>query len=58
MKEVVNQIRQVTPNIDQQRLQGALRARGLKVQRSRVRQCLREEDPLGTALRWNETIYR
>ena len=58
MKEVVNQIRQVTPNIGQRRLQGALRARGLKLQRSRVRQCLREEDPLGTALRWNEAIYR
>ena len=28
------------------------------MQRSRVRQCLCEEDPLGTALRWNETIYR
>ena len=58
MKEVVNQIRQVTPNIGQRRLQGALRARRFKMQQSRVRQCLREEDPLGTALRWNEAIYR
>ena len=58
LKEVVNQIRQVTPNIGQRRLQGALRARGLKLKRSRVRQCLHEEDPLGTALRWNEAIYR
>ena len=58
MKQIVNQIRELTPNIGQRRLQGALRARGLKVQQRRVRQCLREEDPLGTALRWNETIYR
>ncbi|XP_028413842.1 uncharacterized protein LOC114536687 isoform X2 [Dendronephthya gigantea] len=58
LKEIATEIRRVTPNIGQRRLQGAFRARGFKVQRSRVRQCLRELDPLGTALRWNDTIYR
>ena len=58
LKNVINEIRQNTPNIGQRRLQGALRAKGLRIQRNRIRQCLREEDPVGTALRWSGTIYR
>ena len=54
----MNEIRSITPNIGQKRLVGALRSRGLRVPRSRVRTCLREVDPLGTALRWRSTIYR
>ena len=55
---MVNEIRSITPNIGQKRLAGALRSRGLRIPRSRVRTCLREIDPLGTALRWRATIYR
>lgn len=58
LKEIVQGIRCVTPNIGQSRLMGALRARGLCIQRERVRKALRELDPIGTALRWNSAIFR
>lgn len=54
----MDKIRRLTPNIGQRRLAGALRARGIRIQRWRVRDCLRRVDPLGTTLRWNGTIYR
>ena len=54
----VGEIRRLTPNIGQRRLLGALRARGIRIQRWRIRECLRRVDPLGTSLRWNGTIYR
>ena len=49
---------ELTPNIGQARLVGALRSRGLYIQRRRVRNCLRTLDPVGTVLRWRSTIYR
>ena len=55
---MVTEIRSLTPNIGQQRLVGALRSRNIHVQRWRVRKCLRELDPLGTALRWRSAIFR
>ena len=51
-------VRKATPSIDQSRMIGALRSRGLRIQRRRVRACLRRIYPIGTALRWNPTIYR
>ena len=48
----------LTPNLRQRRLLGALRARNIWIQRWRVCKCLRRVDPLGTSLRWNDTIYR
>ena len=58
LKDLVNEIRSTTPNIGQQRLVGALRSRNIHVQRRRVRRCLRELDPLETALRWRSAIFR
>ena len=58
LTNVVSEIRSLTPNIGQQRLTGALRSRNIHVQRWRVRKCLRELDPLGTALRWRSAIFR
>ena len=58
LKEIVQGIRCITPNIGQSRLMGALQARGLCTQRERVRKALRELDPIGTALRWNSAIFR
>lgn len=58
LRTITNEIRIITPNIGQKRLVGALRSRGLHIPRRRVRVCLREVDPLGTALRWRATIYR
>lgn len=48
----------LTPNIGKRRFIGALRSRGLRVQRWRVSNCLRRLDPVGTALRWRLVIYR
>ncbi|XP_077978536.1 uncharacterized protein LOC144433983 isoform X2 [Glandiceps talaboti] len=48
----------LTPNIGRRRFIGALRSRGLRIQRWRVTECLRRVDPVGTALRWRMTIHR
>ena len=48
----------LTPNIGRRRFIGALRSRGLRVQRRRVSECLRRLDPVGTSLRWRMTIHR
>ena len=48
----------LTPNIGRRRFIGALRSRGLGIQRWRVSDCLRRVDPVGTALRWGMTIHR
>ena len=58
LTQAMEDIRKVTPNIGQSRMVGALRARGIHVQRQRVRECLRKIDPVGTALRWNSAVYR
>ena len=56
--QVMEDVRKATPNIGQSRMIGALKSRGLRIQRCRVRACLRRIDPVGTALTWNPTIYR
>ena len=48
----------MTPNIGRRRFIGALRSRGLHIQRWRVSECLRRVDPVGTALRWRMVIHR
>ena len=48
----------LTPNIGRRRFIGALRSRGLNVQRWRITESLRRVDPVGTALRWRMTIHR
>ena len=49
----------LTPNLGRRRFIGALRSRGLRVQRRRgVSECLRRNDPVGTALRWRMAIHR
>ena len=48
----------VTPNLGRRRFLGALRSRGLKVQRWRISECIRRVDPEGTALRWRLVIHR
>ena len=58
LEKIVQEIQTLTPNIGQARLLGALRSRGLNIQRWRVRNCLRTLDPIGTALRWRPAIYR
>ena len=58
LENIVKEIQELTPNIGQARLVGALRSRGLNIPRRRVRNCLRTLDPVGTVLRWRSTIYR
>ena len=58
LQNVMQEIMSITPGIGQTRMLGALKSRGIKVQRSRVRVLMRELDPVGTALRWLGAIYR
>ena len=58
LTSVVQTVKSVTPNIGQSRMLGALRSRGLHVQRWRVREIMRKVDPIGTMLRWNGVVYR
>ena len=55
---VIEAVRSVTPIIGQSRMIGALRSRGLHVQRWRILEIMRKIDPVGTALRWNQMVYR
>ena len=48
----------LTSNIGRRRFIGALRSRGLGVQRWRVSECLHQVDPVGTILRWRMAIHR
>ena len=51
LREIMQGIMSVTPGIGQIRMLGALYSRGIKVQRWKVRELMRELDPVGTALR-------
>ena len=58
LRETMQEIMNVTPGIGQTRMIGALHSRGIRVQRWKVRELMRELDPVGTALRWRGTICR
>ena len=58
LQNVMQKIMSITPGTGQTRMLGALKSRGLRVQRSSVRVLMRELDPVGTALRWRGAIYR
>ena len=46
----------LTLNMGRRRFIGALRSRGLRIQRWRVSECLRCVDPIGTALQWRTQL--
>lgn len=54
---IVRELRQDFPYIGQVMVMGILQSRGLQVSRSRVRECIRQTDPLNTALRWRGTPH-
>ena len=56
LSEIMSKIQETAPNISQSRMMGTLRNRGIKVQRWRLRELMRELDPIGTALRWGQSI--
>ena len=52
LRDIMQEIMTVTPGIGQTLMLGALHSRGIRVQRWKVREMMREQDPAGTALRW------
>ncbi|XP_069104908.1 uncharacterized protein [Argopecten irradians] len=58
LDRTVQQIHTDHPNAGYVMMNGYLRSRGIKVQRSRVRSSLMRVDPHGTAQRWSSTISR
>ena len=58
LDEVVRQIVSRTPNAGETMTFRALRGRGLRVQRHRVRESINRVDPVGRALRRQRTIVR
>ena len=58
LRELMQQIMNVTPGIGQSRMLGALHSRNIRVQRWRVREMMHVLDPVGTSLRWRGTICR
>ena len=58
LEHLLRQIRHETPALGERMIMGKLRADGIKVSRSRVRSCLRQIDPINTALRWRGHLAR
>ena len=58
LTRIMTEISQRTSNVGETRMTGALRCRGIRVQRRRIRQILRDIDPLASALRWRRAVYR
>ncbi len=55
---LVHQLRRELPEVGQSMLAGRVRAMGLRVTRSRLRDAIRRSDPLNTALRWHGLTNR
>ena len=55
---IIQNIRNLTPNIRQSRMLEVLRRRGLRIQWWRARKCVRLVDPVKTALRRHVAICR
>lgn len=58
LDRTVSHIQQNTPNAGEVYVLGSLRARGIRVQRWRVRQSLHRVDPIGRSLRRRHAIHR
>ena len=55
---MIREFRQDNPDVGESMAAGLLRARGYRVVRARIRDALRNSDPLSTALRWPGRITR
>ena len=58
LNQIVHDILHVTPRIGYRLVQGALRRRGLHIQRRRVLEALRRVDPVMVTLRGSRSIIR
>ena len=56
LRKIMPEIMTVTPGIGQTRMLGVLHSKGMRLQRWKVRERMREQDPVGTALRWRNWI--
>ena len=56
--DIVRELRRELPDISQSMVCGRLRSLGLKVNRERVREAVRQSDPLNTVLGWNAITPR
>ncbi len=52
LKRVLREVRREHPDIGEKMMIGRLRSMGYYVSRARVREAIRETDPINTALRW------
>ena len=58
LREVLHQLRQELPSLGQTLIWGRLRSMGFNVTRERLRQAVRQNDPIHTALRWRGELVR
>ena len=58
LTSIVREISMSTPNAGERYVIGSLRARGIRIQRWRIRQILQEIDPVGRSLRRSQAIRR
>ena len=58
LHQILQQMRRELPALGQSLVWGRLRSMGLNITRERVRQAMRESDPIHTALRWREITPR
>ena len=58
LSAMIREFRQDNPDVGESMAAGLLRARGYQVVRARIRDALRNSDPLSAALRWPGGITR
>ena len=58
LDQLIREILHITPGIGYRLMQGALRQRGLRLQRRRILQSMQRVDPITTTLRASRTIIR
>ena len=56
LDSVVSQIQKENPSCGQQLINGHLRARGIQVQRMKLRESVRRTDPIRRHIRWHEVL--
>ena len=58
LDSIVSQIQHENPNCGQQLINGHLRARGIQIQRKKLRESVRRTDPIRRYIRWHEVLSR
>ena len=58
LEALVLDIKAEMPDVGERMLMGALVARGVKVERERLRRTIQKVDPVNTALRWSSFVIR